>query len=274
MSWIKSQSDQNLSTQNNSIIKGNSREFTLVIIMLGVLTVLVTLILFVSINPPSGTADDAKIYFQSILDYRKSLLGLILAAFGAWVGAGAAYFFGRENLRESANSLLQLHQQMTGNAKLNLIKVRDIPPKPLDSNFSENVILSDLKDKLNANPNLWFISSNISGKWYILSKESIFQYIQKKLDELSIAAPAKVYSDINSDLMKKTLREVVPDIASDPKFSHFVNQYIESNLEDNAANINKEMDIKGVFLGIVKDEKGELVQYFTTSDIRKALLKI
>ena len=29
---------------------------------------------------------------------------IILTAFGAWVGAGAAYFFGREILRESANS--------------------------------------------------------------------------------------------------------------------------------------------------------------------------
>jgi len=275
MSWINNQSNQNLGSQNTSSLKSNSTEFILVIIMLAVLTVLVTLILFVEIKQPGDTSgDDAKIYFQSILDYRKSLLGLILAAFGAWVGAGAAYFFGRENLRVSANSLLQLHQQMTGSARLNLIKVRDIPPKPLDSNFSEDATLKEIDEKFDAKPSMWFISTNALGKWYIISKELIGQYIQDASSELATKEPTKIYSEINTEIMKKTLKDVIPEIEKNTKYSHFINQYVDTKLEDNASNVNEDMDSKCVFLGIIKDDNGNLVQYFTTSDIRKALLKI
>ena len=60
-------------------------EFFLVVIMLLTLVVLVGLVLWIPINPPR---DDMVTKFTDLLDYRKSILAVIITAFGAWVGAG------------------------------------------------------------------------------------------------------------------------------------------------------------------------------------------
>ena len=72
--------------------------------MFAVLTVLVWLVLkwmTVSTGVPPADA----------LAYRKDVLSIIITAFGAWVGAGAAYFFGRENLRVAMDGLLAMRDE-------------------------------------------------------------------------------------------------------------------------------------------------------------------
>jgi hypothetical protein len=80
-----------------------SPEFLLVVVMLFVLLLLVLLILWAPIPNVSSDAEATM-----ALDYRKNILTVIITAFGAWVGAGAAYYFGRENLREASQSLLPM----------------------------------------------------------------------------------------------------------------------------------------------------------------------
>ena len=70
--------------------------------MLIVLVVLVLILLLVPVDVAQGAIPT----FDQMADYRMSLLTLIVTVFGAWVGAGAAYFFGRENLKEAADSML------------------------------------------------------------------------------------------------------------------------------------------------------------------------
>jgi hypothetical protein len=96
-------------------------EFILVVVMLGILLVLVMSVLLIPTSwkdppvlPKNANAEQVLKYQQEILayqkssyDYRKDVLSIILTAFGAWVGAGAAYFFGRESLRD-ANTLLRM----------------------------------------------------------------------------------------------------------------------------------------------------------------------
>ena len=269
-------------TSQNSISTGRSGfEFALVLIMLGVLTLLVAFILFntdpkVNISPGSTNFADYLREREMALNYRKDLLAIIIAAFGAWVGAGAAYFFGRENLRESANSLLQLHRQMTGAEKLGTIKVRDIPPKPLNANYDETLTLKDATDKLASNPSMWFISVNTNDKWHIINNEALFIYIKNKMDELSkdTANQQKSYADLNDMVLKTTLKDAIPEIEKQEPTNKFVNRFIEVKLDDSADKVNKEMDLKGVFLAIIKDDGGRFVQYFTTSDIRKTLVNL
>jgi hypothetical protein len=54
------------------------------------------------------SGEDTSITARDLLDYRQSISATIIMAFGAWVGAGAAYFFGRENLRDTAQNMMQM----------------------------------------------------------------------------------------------------------------------------------------------------------------------
>lgn len=268
-----------LTTKNTNSFGKSNLEFYLVIIMLGVLLILISFILFnnnpsIEIIPNVTNFDEYLKEKESILNYRKDILSIIIATFGAWVGAGAAYFFGRENLRESANSLLQLHRQMTGAEKLSTIKVRDIPPKILNANYEETLTLKETSDKLLTNPNMWFISIKTSDQWHIINNDAIFLYIKNKLDEISKLPHnlTKSYNDLNNEVMDIKLKDAVPEIVKQGDTNKFVNNFIIAKLDDPADKVNEEMDNRGVFLAIIKDESGNLIQYFTTSDIRKALL--
>jgi len=58
-----------------------------------------------------------------------------LGAFGAWIGAGAAYFFGRENMElsnKSTQDALETQQKMS---KMNAV-IKDINLTPLNTSTS------------------------------------------------------------------------------------------------------------------------------------------
>lgn len=77
---------------------GGSMEFYLIVAFLAALVGLVILILWMPADFITGSYDATT---EEIIGFKKDLLAIILTAFGAWIGAGAAYFFGRENLREA-----------------------------------------------------------------------------------------------------------------------------------------------------------------------------
>jgi hypothetical protein len=266
-------------TEPSTTSKKSGYEFTLVLIMLGVLTILVVFILYAN-SPRTANMSVPKDFNdylkekESILNYRKDLLAIIIAAFGAWVGAGAAYFFGRENLRESANSLLQLHRQFTGQEKLAAIKVRDIGPKPLNANYDENSTLKVMNDKLAANPAMWFVSVKVDDTWRIVNNQGLFMYIKTALDTASKdqANANKTYAELDELVLKMTLKDAVKQMLQSELLKKFVDQRIIVKLDDNAAEVNQQMDAEGKFIAIITDEHGNFVQYFTTSDIRKALI--
>jgi hypothetical protein len=120
-------------------------------------------------------------------------------------------------------------------------------------------------------PNKWFISIKISGKWLIISKEQILLYLTKNQKELAEdpSNKTKTFQEIYEAVITRVMKQVGDEIlAENPK-----KLYIETTLDNNAAQINNQMDDERVFLGIVKNDNGDFVQYFTTTDIRRSLLK-
>jgi len=101
-------------------------DFLLVNVMLLVLLALVPIVLCAPI-PGVSTSVDASV----VLDYRKSILVVLITAFGAWMGAGAAYCFGRENLREASQSLLAMREP-SGEERLRRTLVREVAPRAID----------------------------------------------------------------------------------------------------------------------------------------------
>lgn len=79
--------------QRSAPVQAHFLEYYLAISMLIALVILVIIVLYV---PLSG---------NDTLEFRRTSLTLIVTAFSAWIGAGAAYFFGKENLRVATESL-------------------------------------------------------------------------------------------------------------------------------------------------------------------------
>ncbi len=128
--------------------------FSLVVIMLGFLFVLSGMLLWL----PTRVTGDGHLAF---LEYCKWFMAGLLGAFGAWIGAGAAYFFGRENLRESSRSTeaaLRIQQEtMLGAVKAE--RIRDIGLSLLNPQFKFDPTddSRNVATKLRDYPDYWWV---------------------------------------------------------------------------------------------------------------------
>ena len=81
-----------------------SRNMELVLIgaLLLSLVGLIWLVLKIPADFITGTYDNDP---ETILRFKRWLIALLVTTFSVWIGAGAAYFFGRENLREAIEGI-------------------------------------------------------------------------------------------------------------------------------------------------------------------------
>jgi hypothetical protein len=161
-------------------------EFWLVVIMLLVLSALVLAVLFsppivLDVESQDGQATVAvedRELVNDVFEYRRTILAVIITAFGAWVGAGAAYFFGRENLREATRNMLQMREP-SAKDRLRKTPVREIPPLPLDWRPTEKAKLKEVHARLTERPDYWFIPvfDDKGGLVTVLEEEAFWRYL-------------------------------------------------------------------------------------------------
>lgn len=237
-----------------------SPEFLLVVAMLVVLTVLVGIVMLAPLPKKDDSATAAV-----ILDYRKSILSIIITAFGAWVGAGAAYFFGRENLREAANSMLAMREP-SPKERLRQILIRAMPLKPINWCVAADDDLSPIVKKLKTEPGLWFIPIVKDGMLEtVIDEEAIWRFI----DHESAQEPPIPYTDI----LKKTIADVLEYIKAQ-KLERLREIYVPVTLDKSAGDVYELMQNKSVFLAVVVDEAGKPTHFITTADVRRILLQM
>ena len=143
--------NKKLAAENTSE-KGKSSKlsYNLVVIMLVILGVLV---FFLLIMPLWGPAE--------LMDYYKWTLSVLLGAFGAWIGAGAAYFFGKENLQESSRSTenaMKIQQEFFRRPPL-IERIKDMTLTAMNSNFFFD--FGDTKDAVRQK------LANFKGYWFV-----------------------------------------------------------------------------------------------------------
>lgn len=238
-----------------------SPEFLLVVVMLLVLLVLVVLVLWAPI-PGMSTDSDATM----ALDYRKSILSVIITAFGAWVGAGAAYYFGRENLREASRSLLAMREP-SPEERLRRTPIREVPPRAIDWTVKTTDTLETVVKKLKDEPVRWFIpiTENDTFKT-IISEEAIWRFISDNVET------GTKYDDLKKEEISKVLESLdKPDNKELKERSEGIS--VSASLDDSAAQINELMGKKNVKLAIITDDKGKPAHFITTADVRKVLLR-
>ncbi len=240
-------------------------EFILVVIMLLVLTVLVVTILWMPIKI-TGAATEVEC--TAFLDYRKSILAVILTAFGAWVGAGAAYFFGRENLREATSSMLRMREP-SARERLRLTPVREMPLKLLDWRVKLGDKVENIMKKLKDEVERWFIPivNDDDTLKTVMHEEAFWRFVN---DGIAITPYAEIMQKTVSDVLafldigqNKELKKRVEDI------------YVCVTLDKSAGDANELMQNKNVYLAVVLDKegKGKPTHFITTADVRKVLLQ-
>ena len=227
-------------------------------------------------------------YSLSILDRRKDFLAILLTAFGAWVGAGAAYFFGRENLRVAANSLLQM-QRASSTERLRATTIAEVPPKPLDWLVKKSQTVGEVYDKLKEEAERWFITvvhEDSGALLTVIEEEALYRYI---IDEAAAAgaegteAEAEEAEEGEDELesppaspaspRERTIEQVIEHINTKEEFERYRRVFVRVKMETSVETANEQMDRQGIYLAIVIGEKDKPTHFITTSEVRKLLLK-
>jgi hypothetical protein len=235
-------------------------EFVLVWTMLLVLLVLVIAILFI----PLSSRGPSDVTFQAVAEYRKTILSIVISTFGAWVGAGAAYFFGRENLRVAADSMLAMREQ-SPQERLRRTPIRAVPPKPIDWHVKVSDELKTVIDKLKAEPQRWFVpvtEENGSLKT-LLHEQAIWRFIDEQ-------------SSAKADYQGMTLKKKVSDVITFLEEKHLerdMDIFVTVAMDQTAGEAFDLMQNKKVSLAVVLDEKKAPKYYIDTADVRTLLLR-
>ena len=195
-------------------------------------------------------------------------LAIILTAFGAWVGAGAAYFFGRENLRQSAENMLAMREP-SPKERLRRTQVREIPLRPIDWFVKTSDDVEVVMDKLRAEPGRWFIpiAKDDGSLETIIHEEGVWRF----LDEESSAGIA------HTDIMQKKISDVLAFLkepANEDLKKKVQDIYVHVTLDKSAGDANELMQSKGIYLAVITDEKGKPTHFFDTGDVRRVLLQL
>ena len=256
-------------------------ELVLVLVMLGLFSTLVVMVLFWPIPdigtfnaPNSNNSNNSTISgissISDILDYRKNILAVIVSVFGAWIGAGAAYHFGSENMKEATSSMLQMREP-SAKERLRRTPIREMPLKPLDWRVKTSDLVKDVMDKLKENPKLWFIPivDKDDKLETIINEEAIWRFVMGDKKTPAVEAP-------HAENVEKTINDVLNYIRDkdNKELKRFEHIYVRVTLDKSVGDAYELMQSKDVSLAAVADETGKLTHYFTNGDVRRVLLQV
>jgi hypothetical protein len=228
-----------------------SSEFTLVFVLILALLVTIGIIFIFS----SGTD-------------RKDLLAIILGAFGAWIGAGAAYFFGRENMDSATESMLKM--RMTPQDILNNTPLRSMKYSPIPRTFTKDDLIKTVLEWFQEDPERFFAV-------LLTDKETVDKTMHLE------AVSRYLLDDKNkADKEKDTLARVIDYITTKSKEKDGKNARswdcllnVAEQIEDwqSAAVANMIMEKGNRRVAILVDNKKKLLGYITTASIRRLMLQ-
>lgn len=230
----------------------SNKEFALVIVMLGVLFALIlALLVFAYSFKPDST----------ILAFSKDTLSILVGAFGAWIGAGAAYFFGKENLAESSASTEEALKIALGGSKPK--RIMDLTLATMNKEFmfypdsKKAAVLKELN--LAKYNDYWWVPVFDRGKKGVLEDvihARVFWEAKIK-DDNKIAT----ISDITSAIDNK------PEL-KDFKALHGTSFFVQVASDDEITDVIGNMVKSRAAVGVIVDENGKPTGCFTRQDLQ------
>lgn len=159
-------------------------EFVLVCTKLLVLLVLVVFVLFIPLSCKSA----AEVTFQSVPEYRKTILCITEMTFGAWVSAIAA------------GNILPMREQ-SPHKRLCRPLILGISPKPIDWVVKRKDGLKTIIDRLEREPQRWFITvtEDDGALKTLLREEATWRFVDERSSE----------NTSYEDALKNTVSDVI-----------------------------------------------------------------
>jgi len=244
--------------EKNSEKKKESKipyEYWLVIWMLVSLTLLLLALILL---PAFFTSS------KRFIEYSKWILPALLGAYGAWIGAGAAYFFGKENLKLSSKSTqdaLESQQKMSKKLAENA-QVEDIKPTPINPHFKFTMksTVKEVITALDKNVDYWFVP--------VLEEEKM------KMKDVIHTEALWRYLKSNPKGEDDPLKKVIDYIEENNKIkaSKLHGFFAIFKMDNQVGNVLKSMTRRDVSVGIVCDEQDKATHCFSRKDLRSFLL--
>ncbi len=247
---------------NKSLIKRQKQSWLEFMLVRNLLTALVFLTTVLIVLPfvvgifldGYGSSENV---IKNVTDFSKWVLTALLAAFGAWIGAGAAYFFGKENLLASSASTQKALEIQRESVQCPA-KISDLEPMPLnpDFQFKLDSPVKEIIDKLGKNVDYWFVPIIEDAKFIdTIHTEAFWRYKTKKVDVQN----AKV-----SDVLK-----FIDDQAElQNKKNKLRGFFVEFKMSDLIEIASDKMKERNATVGIVCDSDGKPTHCFSISDLR------
>lgn len=252
---------------NGGESRWKSPEFWLVVLLLIFMTVILIPVMFVPI-PLQG--DSAGVTAETIMGFRRDMFTAVVTLFAAWIGAGAAYFFGRENMREAIAAI----KGVTPREILERKKLSEVM-RPLEPTVTKEDTIETVLERILKDPDKWFVTIlDEQGRLNnVIHEETIQRYLADKMKTESEAAK-KVYVG----LMKTSIKDVVQYIETESrdrtKLARLINIYVQMSMEQNCVTALERMDKEEKYLTFIVDSKGVPKGYLTTNDLRKISVQI
>ena len=239
------------SDSTSSLRPTGKKEFWLVVIMLATLFILILAALSVA----AWRSDDS-----NMVEYSKWALTTLLGTFGAWIGAGAAYFFGIKNLAESSRSTekaLEIQRvTLRGASKPERISDLELTAMNKEFMFNPSIEKKDVIIKVNDYPAYWWVPVLDAGGNGIL--EDIIH--------------ARVFCEgafKDNDPISKIVSDIDTTPALKKKYGalHGASFFVKAALDDKIDDVLDNMNKSGAAVGVVVDEKGKPTYCFTKQDL-------
>jgi hypothetical protein len=199
---------------------------------------------------------------KRFIEYSKWILPALLGAYGAWIGAGAAYFFGKENLKLSSKSTqdaLESQQKMSKKLAENAL-IEDIKPTPLNPHFKFTMISSvkEVITELDKNVDYWFVPVLEEEKMKdVIHTEALWRYL-------------KFNPKGEVDPLSEVIKYI--DEKNKTKASKLHGFFAKFKMDNQVGNVLKSMTRRDVSVGVVCDEQDKATHCFSRKDLRSFLL--
>jgi len=195
-------------------------------------------------------------YPKDIMEFSKWALAVLLGAFGAWIGAGAAYFFGKENLQESSISTENaLKIQQDGFRRPQAERIKDMILTAMNPEF----IFGAKKSKSDVVKML----EKFKGYWFVPIKNDTTAALQDVIH-------ARVFWDNQFQIDDTTLLEQIGtklDANANWKNLHGDLFYIKVSPDDKIIDVYDRIKGKDAEVAIVVDDQGRATQCLSKSDL-------
>lgn len=228
------------------------------------------------------TAEGTKIIFDSeifpqVLDYSKWVLSALLAAFGAWIGAGAAYFFSKESLQESSRATeeaLRIQQQTLGTRGQEKLYVKDMALTAINPSFVFNpdTKLYDVVKSLNSKLGYWFVpivEKDTGILKDVIATQAFWKY--PNLPQVPEGNPAEQNQKTSEGPFVKDFLKFLAENDNLKKLHGEGIFFIKIKLEDTLESVAAQMKSPNTAVAIVVDAKGKPTHCVTRTDIGSLL---